>query len=221
MYRRDRLHPESDLPNANLLQPHPNRNTWNELMRICFQISHDNTWFQPALIASGFPMRGYENTAPPQENSTVRIWRNRLPNRKFNPPLKNAADDACRIRRIIPSRWCVLVLRGPFGFTKSGKCGLSASPIGILGGRPNKRRPGENPPKCCTWDPKCIIFIDGNPPHSTCVGKLAFRFPTIWSTVVRKWPCLRSAAPRIWRFPDITVCDALLRGDQKSRKTPI
>ena len=57
-------------------------------------------------------------------------------------------------------------------------------------------------------------------PHSLCVAQFSSRFPTIRSAIARKWPCLRSVAPRLWRFPGITVCKKMLRGEQKLRKIP-
>ena len=98
---------------------------------------------------------------------------------KFNFPLKYAVNDACLMWRIIPSKWCVLVVRAAFGFAKSAKCGLPTAPIGIFGYRPKTLCPCANPPKCCTWAFKRIIVVAGDSFHSFCVKQFASLFPII------------------------------------------
>ena len=106
----------------------------------------------------------------------------------------------------------------PLGSRNPKKCGLTTAPGGIFGPLPSTRFPVANPSNCCTWGSKCIIAISENFPHSLRAEIFPFRFPTIWPMVARKWPRLRSVAPRLWRFPGITARKPMLRDEQKYRE---
>ena len=158
MYRRGRIHPESDFPNAYLLNPLPNRNAGNELRHIPPEPPSDNPWAKPAFIAFGFPTRGYENTVFPSktqrlETGEIDYSRTNSISRQNLPPMTLVEfGELYQVDDVFCRRW-------PLWVREIRKCGLPNAPICIFGARPNTRCPGVIQSNCCTWEFKCNILI--------------------------------------------------------------
>ena len=97
---------------------------------------------------------------------------------------------------------------------KSLKFGLVSVPIGNFRTRPKKSRHLVKPPYCCNWEFKRTIHIDAYSAQDL-LSTFFLMPPSIICCVISlKYLRRLYVSPKLWRYPEISVCKAASRSLQ-------